>query len=201
VLDAAPPAAPAGVNAARQDPNVRVSWSANSEPDLSGYSVYRAEAAGGPFTVVTGSLVGGTQWVDTALPGGATRLWYRVTATDESGNESAQSAVTSVDLTNSSTTLADWEMSPGYPNPSRPGQSICIPVVVPAAGAGDAYIDVVDAAGRRLRRLALATAATCATGVLWDGRNDAGREVAPGIYRAWLVAGDRRDHVKLVRQP
>lgn len=200
VIDAAPPAAPAGVSATRQDPGVRVGWSANSEADLQGYSVYRAEIAGGPYTRLTGSLLSGTQYVDANLPGGATRLWYRVTASDLSGNESAQSAVSSVDLTNAAAT-ADWTLSPGYPNPSRAGQPVCIPVVIPAAGAEGATIDVVDAAGRRVRRIELGSAATCASGVVWDGRNDSGREVAPGIYRAWLIAGDRREHVKLVRQP
>lgn len=201
VIDAAPPAAPAGVAASRQDPNVRVAWSANSEPDLQGYSVYRAQVAGGPFTRLTGSLLSGTQYVDANLPGGATRLWYRVTASDLSGNESAQSAVSSVDLTNGAAAAADWALSPGYPNPSRNGQSVCIPIVIPAAGPEGAVLDVVDAGGRRIRRIELSSAATCATGVLWDGRNDSGREVAPGIYRAWLITGDRREHVKLVRQP
>lgn len=203
VMDGAPPAAPAGVNASRQGANVRVGWSANSEPDLGGYSVYRASASGGPYSRVTGSLVTGTQWVDANLPGGATRLWYRVTASDLSGNESAQSAASSVDLTTGGggAADADWTMSPGYPNPSRTGQSVCIPLEVPTAGAGDAAIDVVDAAGRRVRHIEIANAATCSAGVVWDGRNDAGIEVAPGVYRAWLKAGDRREYVKLVRQP
>lgn len=201
VLDAAPPAAPAGVSAARQDPNVRVQWSANSEPDLNGYSVYRAAAAAGPFTRVTGSLVTNTQWVDAAVPGGATQLWYRVTATDLSGNESALSATASVNFTSGSGAGADWTMSPAYPNPSRAGQNVCIPIVLPLAGAGNAVLDVVDAAGRRIRRIELSGATTCATGVVWDGRNEDGREVAPGVYRAWLITGDRREHVKLVRQP
>lgn len=201
VLDTAPPGAPRGVSATRQDPNVRVAWSPNSEPDLFGYSVYRAQAASGPFVLVTGSLVTGTQWWDTAVPAGASQVWYRVTATDLSGNESAPSATSSVSLTGASAATGDWTMSPGYPNPSRTGQSVCLPVVIPATGAGDAVIDVVDAAGRRVRRIEVGTAATCSAGVIWDGRNDSGREVAPGIYRAWLVTGDRREHVKLVRQP
>lgn len=202
VVDAAPPAAPAGVSAARQAPNVRVAWSANSEPDLQGYSVYRAQVSGGPYTRLTGSLVSGTQYVDANLPSGATRLWYRVTASDLSGNESAQSAVSSVDLTTAgSAAVTDWAMAPGYPNPSRAGQSVCIPVVIPAAGAGNAVLDVVDSGGRRIRRIELSSATTCAAGVVWDGRNDSGREVAPGVYRAWLITGDHREHMKLVRQP
>ena len=44
--------------------------------------------------------------------------------------------------------------------------------------------------------------AGCPSGsVGWDGRNDAGAEVAPGVYRAWLIDGDRRTSIKLARQP
>jgi hypothetical protein len=35
----------------------------------------------------------------------------------------------------------------------------------------------------------------------WDGRNDAGRATVPGVYRAWLKAGDRRQLVRFVRMP
>jgi hypothetical protein len=140
-------------------------------------------------------------YVDANLPPGVTQFWYRVTASDLSGNESALSATATVNLTSTNTETADWSMAPGYPNPSRGAESVCLPIIIPTTGAGGAYIDVVDAGGHRLRRIDIASAQTCAEGVLWDGKNDAGRFVAPGIYRAWLIAGDRREHVKLVRQP
>lgn len=199
-LDAAPPAAPTQVSAARHDPGVRVAWAANSEIDLEGYSVYRAVASSGPYTRITGSLVNGTSHVDPSPPTGVTRLYYRVSASDLSGNESAHSAVAAVDLAVAAAP-GEWAMSPGYPNPSRTGHSVCLPFVMPAAGPGDATLEVTDAGGRRVRRVAVAAATACAGGILWDGRNDAGREVAPGIYRAWLISGDRREHVRLVRQP
>ena len=37
--------------------------------------------------------------------------------------------------------------------------------------------------------------------VVWDGRNDAGRETTPGVYRGWLIAGDTRAVVRVVRVP
>ena len=200
-IDTAPPSAPNGITAANQTPNVRVQWGANSEPDLQGYSVYRASVSGGPFLRLNGSLVTGTSYIDTSVPNGATSLWYRVTATDFSGNESAQSAASRVDFTVAGGVGADWSMAPGYPNPSRGGQTVCVPVVIPIAGAGDATIEVMDSGGHRVRRFLVGSAATCPEGVVWDGKNDSGREVAPGIYSAWLIAGDHREHIKLVRQP
>ena len=37
--------------------------------------------------------------------------------------------------------------------------------------------------------------------IQWDGRNDAGMNVAPGPYTAWLIAGSTRMSVKFVRIP
>ena len=72
---------------------------------------------------------------------------------------------------------------------------------IPAGGAGNAAIEIEDSGGHRVRYFTVGSASTCAEGVLWDGRNDGGREVAPGVYRAWVVVGERRDYIKLVRQP
>jgi hypothetical protein len=201
VLDAAPPAAPSGVSATFPSPNVRVTWSANSEPDLDGYSVYRATSALGSYTRLNAALTSATQYLDTSLPGGATSLWYKVSASDLSGNESALSSAFRIDLT-AGAAPADWTVSPAFPNPSTSAQSVCIPIAVPASGAGDAVVDVLDSAGQRVRHLPLLGSTSCAGGgVVWDGRNDSGRLVAPGVYRAWLIAGDTRNMIKLVRQP
>jgi chitodextrinase len=200
-LDTAPPAAPTGVAAAQQSGGVRVSWSPNSEPDLQGYDVHRATASGGPFTRINAAVItGGTAWLDASLPAGAISLWYRVVARDQSGNQSAPSATVRVDL--AAQAPADgWQLAAGYPNPSRTGQSVCLPLQVPSGGPGEAVIEIVDAGGRRIRRFTVQGAPSCGGGVTWDGRNDAGREVAPGVYRAWLVAGDERRFVRLARQP
>ena len=51
---------------------------------------------------------------------------------------------------------------------------------------------VYDAFGRRVR--VLRDGATQYAGehrLSWDGRDDAGREAAPGVYLARLVAGDQ----------
>jgi hypothetical protein len=201
-LDTAPPSAPAGVAALKENTNVRVSWAANSEPDLAGYYVYRASSASGPFSMITGSLVSGaTQYLDSNVPPAVTTVWYRVSAEDLNQNESAMSATVQVDVSTGGGVTADWTMSPGYPNPSRSGQPVCVPLVIPAGGAGEAVIEVVNVAGLRIRRFFVSSAPSCVGGVEWDGKNDAGREVAPGVYRAWLVVNDHRDAIKLVRQP
>jgi hypothetical protein len=196
-----PPASPVGLTAVLDGPNVRLSWTANHEPDLGGYSAYRSTAAGGPYTKLNASLVAATEFLDSNLPPGATALWYEVTASDAAG-ESAPSTAARADLSGVRT-VAAWTVSAPYPNPSTSMQSVCIPVAVPAAGAGDAVVDVLDIAGRRVRHLALASAPGCAGGgLVWDGRNDAGSAVAPGLYSVRLTAaGELRSETRLVRQP
>ncbi len=200
VLDTSPPAAPGGVTATRETSNARVRWSANSEPDLASYTVYRATGASGPFGAIASGIVV-TDYLDAAVPGGVTTLWYALTASDDSGNESARSSAASVSFAGAAGTGDAWAIETGYPNPSRLGSSVTIPLYVPSAGAGDAAVDILDDGGRRVRHLSLGGLGSGPQSVTWDGKNDAGREVAPGVYRARLVAGDTHQTVGLVRVP
>ena len=53
-------------------------------------------------------------------------------------------------------------------------------------------IEIFDAAGRSVRRFALGEQAAGAYELVWDGRNDSGREVAAGVYFLRMRAGDAR---------
>ena len=197
VTDTAPPSAPTGVSASVQgDGSVRVQWSPNSEPDLAGYNVYRRLSAGGLFTLLNGALVPGSQYDDT-VPSGTETVWYQVSAKDATGNESARSSTYALSLTTQTTA---WTMETGYPNPSRAGATVRIPVIVPDVG-GSARLEIVNDAGHRVRRMDLGTLAPGATVVQWDGRSDGDREVAPGAYTAWLITAAERVSVRLVRVP
>lgn len=198
VYDTAPPAAPTGVTAVKASGSVQVTWNPNSESDLQGYSVYRATAAGGPFTKVTSSLVMSPNWLDSSPPA-ATDVWYEVSASDVSDNEGARSAAFHLVLSSTAAPAVIEGLAPGYPNPSHAGQPVCMPLSGTGAGMS---IDIVNGGGFRIRHLDVTSAPRCPDGsVRWDGRNDAGAEVAPGVYRAWLVDGDQRSSIKLVRQP
>ena len=200
-FDTAPPAAPSGLSATRAGGSVQVTWNANSEPDLLGYSVYRATASGGPYTKLTSSLLSNPSYLDNTVPSGATEVWYQVSASDVSSNEGARSASFRLTISTPPAASVADALEPGYPNPSRSGQPVCMPLTLSGSGAGIS-IDIVSGGGFRVRRLDVASAPRCPDGsVRWDGRNDSGLEVAPGVYRAWLVDGDRRSSIKLVRQP
>lgn len=92
--DTIPPLPPVGLSATPGKRKITLNWTANVEPDLAGYNVYRASSAAGPFTKLNTSLVTGTTYTNSGLTSGST--WhYRITAVDTSNNESAASATVS----------------------------------------------------------------------------------------------------------
>ena len=200
IIDTAPPSAPSGVTvAAENSTQGRVRWSANSEADLAGYTVYRRLTSGGAWQAISPAGFNATQFLDTAIPAGTNQVWYQISARDVTGNESARSATATLNFGGSAITTV-FELSPVYPNPSRVSTLVNIPVNVPAAGGG-AELFIMDSGGRRIRSLSLAGLTGGPQTVTWDGRNDAGGSAAPGVYTAWLISTGQRLSVKLVRQP
>jgi hypothetical protein len=198
MVDAAPPATPAGLVATVQADGQHLHWNANTEPDLAGYHVYRAVSAGGPFTRLDGSIVSLTDFVDATAPDSAS-VWYAVSAEDVNNNESAHSAAVRVWLSGAG--IAAVHLQSAYPNPSSMSQPVTLPVDIPAAGPVDGRLEIVNTAGERVRTLELRGLAPGTNAITWDGRNDAGRLIAPGVYRALLHAGGTDQVVKLVRRP
>ena len=88
--DTTPPAPPTNLAATAMDSRVDLTWSANAEPDLAGYTVYRATFSGGPYSALTDSLLSDPSYTDSSVTNGTT-YYYVVTASDDSGNESATS--------------------------------------------------------------------------------------------------------------
>jgi len=198
LVDAAPPATPTGLAASVDAGGVHLHWNPNSEPDLAGYHVYRALSAGGAWARLDGTTLVASSYVDAAPPDSAS-LWYQVTAVDQTGNESGATAALHVWLNASG--IDALRLQPVYPNPSSLTEPVAIPVAVPPSGPFDGRLDILDAAGERVRSLPLHGLTPGTTTLTWDGRNDAGRVTAPGVYRALLHAGSSVQAVKLVRRP
>ncbi|HSV14191.1 MAG TPA: Ig-like domain-containing protein [Tepidisphaeraceae bacterium] len=106
--DTTPPATPTNFGAVGSAGGVSLTWSANTEPDLAGYNLYRAPTAGGTFVKLntTGFLTGVT-YNDTTAPAGQ-MSFYQLTAVDTSANESTPPATASASVPVQSTfTSAD----------------------------------------------------------------------------------------------
>jgi flagellar hook assembly protein FlgD len=82
------------------------------------------------------------------------------------------------------------------PNPSR--EEVRIALAVPTAGR--ATIECLDVQGRRVARLD-ASVDSGASVVSWDGRDDAGLRVAPGVYFVRVTVDGRTTTARLVRRP
>lgn len=81
------------------------------------------------------------------------------------------------------------------PNPFRTGVSILLDGEVAPEGASE--LRIFDPAGREVRRLAIPVGASS---LRWDGRDTAGREVAPGTYFMHLHGPHHPEHArKLVK--
>jgi hypothetical protein len=70
--------------------SVALSWTASTSSDISGYKVYRGTVSGGPYTLISSSLIGGTAYIDSSVSAGLT-YYYVATAVDSGNVESGYS--------------------------------------------------------------------------------------------------------------
>jgi len=166
--------------------NQELSWHAPADADIAFYSVYGSDGA-----FATAELIDYT---------GATRLdvsahafaHYFVTATDRAGNEGRPA---SLDGSRAGAAALPRTLSvSAYPNPFNPATTIRY--TLPAAGR--VHIDVFDASGARVRALIDREAGAGAFSVEWNGRDDAGRAAASGIYFARIEHNGSTRTYKLV---
>ena len=95
--DTFPPTPPAAVTVASINRLVSLFWPLNTEPDVAGYNIYRAEEVDGRLTDwqrLNPQLQASGSWRDDRVSAGRT-YHYRITAIDRLGNESQPSVVVS----------------------------------------------------------------------------------------------------------
>jgi hypothetical protein len=92
-VDRYPPPVPEELVAVAETGRARLVWRPSEASDLAGYIVYRRGGTGGrgDWVRLTAQPITATTWVDTTVASGQS-YDYRVTAIDQTGNESAPSA-------------------------------------------------------------------------------------------------------------
>jgi flagellar hook assembly protein FlgD len=105
-----------------------------------------------------------------------------------------------VNLSGTTATFAALSVEESYPNPSRVNSPVNIPVTAPT-GASGVSVEILDSGNRRVRRMEVGDLAAGTQNIVWDGRNDAGRLCAPGVYRGWVISAQGRQSLRLVRVP
>lgn len=91
VVDTVAPNPPVGFQVQDQAGMVRITWEENAEADLAGYRLYKSSSENGPFAQVNSEPLLCPWYMDYVTP--AAMTFYKVTALDDSGNESAFSQV------------------------------------------------------------------------------------------------------------
>jgi fibronectin type 3 domain-containing protein len=92
VDDTVPPVAVLDLDVQVVASSIEVHWTANSEPDLAAYRVYRSVNGNLPVSVAVTTT---NSYIDTSVSNGA-RYRYEVSAVDEAGNESSRVSTTYV---------------------------------------------------------------------------------------------------------
>ncbi|MFH1850977.1 MAG: LamG-like jellyroll fold domain-containing protein [Candidatus Neomarinimicrobiota bacterium] len=93
-IDNTPPAIPAGLEVLSGDRQALLTWTANSEGDLIGYTLYRGNDQS-ELDFLAAIAHPATGFTDTGLTNGQT-YFYAVSAGDKTGNESARSVMVAV---------------------------------------------------------------------------------------------------------
>jgi len=177
-LGGAQSSAPAGLN---------LTWSRNVEADLDRYRVYRGLDEN--FIPGIQNLIASS--CDTAcFDGGwrsSTEYFYKVSAVDVHGNESGCALLkpSDIDGVREMGTPLMSTLAQNFPNPFNPTTKIEFELVEPTKVG----LRIYDAAGHLVKVLVDERLPAARHQRTWDGRDDAGRQVASGIYFYRLEAG------------
>lgn len=96
IQDTAPPAPPVGITIQRRDTGVKITWAPNMESDLAGYNIWVYDPSPNAvqsYVKLNTGLIAAHEYSSSKLPDGRADQYFRLTAVDEYGNESAFSGV------------------------------------------------------------------------------------------------------------
>ena len=106
-------------------------------------------------------------------------MYYKVTATDFSGNESDPAEATIVTAAPETPKLANFTLHQNVPNPFNPSTTIRYEL---ANAGGRVRLQIFDVSGRLVKTLVDEVQGAGENSVRWEGRDDSGRRVATGAY-------------------
>jgi fibronectin type 3 domain-containing protein len=129
-ITATAPAAPKNLIATPSSGGILLQWTANTEPDLSGYNVYRGTAPSGPFTLLTPSPITPNSYNDSAAPQGVTSF-YEVVAVNSSAMTSPPSSTNAARPASGATATSLYAPNAA---PTAAQQNVSDPTIVSRGG-------------------------------------------------------------------
>ena len=160
----------------------RLEWTLSADSDPSGFIVYRAATADGPWGRITDRPLpaAARSFVDTAAPE-AEPAWYRLAALTREGLEVLWGV--SVSAPPSPGLPGVVALAPNYPNPFRAATTLT--VELPAAAP--VRLRIFDVSGREVAVVFDGTLDAGRHGLVWNGRTSEGAAAA-GVYFGRLDA-------------
>ena len=176
---------------------VIISWDANPEPDVKGYRIYYGTSSRSYSQVI--DVGKATEYSINNLQENVP-YYFAVTAYDTAGNESDFSAEVSVIFNGNSVDepAQDVELSYNFPNPFSPKKEVTrIRYVLNQPGK--VSIEIYDAANNLVRTLVRDEIKLAGehTEDVWDGRDEAGRIVARGVYFCKIQTSQWTQFIKI----
>ena len=164
------------------------------------YSVGPVPAAAGAGMPMSGTFGTTNVQASAALPtasvvNGNLRLWVR--ARDAAGNWGGAAAIDVITSGTGTVSVEDAHvdfLAPASPNPFRGRTAFRFGL----ARAGDVRLELYDVSGRRVRTLASGTLPAGEHSSAWDGRDEHGNAVRPGVFFVRLSTPTRTFHARLV---
>jgi hypothetical protein len=180
-VDNLAPAPPNNISASYVASTVRLSWDDPVDEDFKYFAVYRGTTPGfDPQGTTPLATLAGTEYTDAQVSGGSA-YYYRLSAFDFAGNESAYSSEvgvrTRVDERGGSTPT-EYALDQNYPNPFNPQTTIKYQLPQP----GHVRLTIFDALGHEVRQLVDREQSAAYHIVVWDGRDQGGNVVPSGLY-------------------
>ena len=190
-VDNLAPPMPAPFSGHYQGGATTLHWGSSYAVDMAGYRLHRGDAP--EFTPGPANLVATTVDVD-YVDHVAGFHHYRLFAVDSHGNLSPAATLSPQQTTPvPDAPSAALRLAPNVPNPFNPQTTLRFSL--PAAGR--ARLSVFDVAGRLVRTLVDADLAAGGHEVVWDGRDEGGRDVGSGSYLARLESGGRLEAIRM----
>jgi len=210
------PLAPAGLRASPLPSGpVLLDWSQNPEPDVAGYNVYRSEFGGGPYDRVSPGIIPDTVYLDTTVSPLST-YYYVVTCIIKAQAESRLSDEVSVttgveEAQEARCKMQEAGLLQSYPNPFSRSTTVTyqMPSAVSRRRTADDVstyqpinLSLYDLSGRLVRTLIDKPfnypTMELSNDVVWDGRDEKGRELPGGVYFLRLTSTGLARSAKVV---
>jgi len=176
--------------------HVHLDWADLSHPDLAGYNIYRADWVNGIFEMLNDVPVFGSSYDDFTTEG-SNIYWYYVTAVF-TGSDYGIVSMASTKAMGSNDEITDVEetanipekfsLSQNYPNPFN--ARTVIDFAVPTAGP--VTLDIFNILGQKVATLYNGNHEAGYMSVVWNATDDAGNDVASGLYFYRVMAGSEQ---------